>query len=931
MREKNTLQSKFRKIIILILLSFFLLLALAFYFFAKNQIESKFEHEALGVVNYTHLMLTEIFEDAERGIDAVANHAINQSDYASFLNSIYTTINSANTLYIGNYKGEFYLYPNRYVADDFDPRSREWYINAVENHTNIVWSNPYIDHGTGEFTVSASKVFKDNTNMDAVVGVDLLLNDLKKSVEDVVVGEKGYVSIINSNGDIIAHKDADKLALNSDDSSLFERSYDDLISSSDKGVTEGISHIYYVKSFEKGNLFIIATVFKSDVQKNLIFLYSVLIIFLIIISIVSERVAFKYAKKITSPILNLRDVMMKFSEGNYEVKCALETDDEIGYLIDGFNRMTENIYENKMETQALYEELYASEETLKEQYDLLYENKENIRKSEERYRFIFEASKEGLWDSDSKWNTTYLTPSWYDKFGFNAWDVRMRQWRNMIHPEDRDRIDKELDAHLKGETDVYQTEYRIICGDGSTAWIEVVGKARFDENGEFIGMSGSHTDISVRKNYELRMKNMAYKDNLTQLYNRRYFDEQLDAYITSGGEGTLLFIDINNFKYINDVYGHVFGDEVLVELARRLEILFSDPSKFMIARFSGDEYIILMKGITNQKEIVHYLNELTMTIENPIQRIKKRFKVTASIGVTSFPNDGKERVELLQNADIAMYYAKRVSKKNYHFFDDEIRTQTINELEIENNLREALLLNELEVHYQPIVSNRTKKIESFEALIRWNSTKLGYIYPDAFIPIAEKTGLIIDIGAFVLEKACSFIADLNRRSEMKYGVSVNISVVQLMEDHFASQVLQIVEASQLPKDLLTLEITESMMMEGNENILAKIFYLKNQNIGISLDDFGTGYSSFNNLIRLPLSYIKLDRSVMKDSIVNENVFKLLESVVIFAHKAGIEVVAEGIENDDYLKRSDAMGIDFLQGYYFSRPVGESQVKKILNK
>lgn len=923
MQKIITLQSKLKKMIIGIMLAFVVLLALMFYFFAENQINGKYENEAKSVINYTHLLLSKTFQDAERGLETVANHAADQLDYASFLNVVYETVESASTIYISDVQGNFYLYPKRFVAEDFDPRNRAWYFNAVGKPGEILWSEPYIDHGTGEFTVSASRTLMLKNKTTGVVGVDLLLNELKTVVDEAQIGDKGFVTVVNGDGIIISHKDLDLLARNADETEIFDLPLKNIISESTK--VDGVNQIFYVEAFEKGNLYLIATVYKSDIYRSLFIIYFIVMGIVLLVILVGEKIAVRYAKKITKPVYELRKVMEKAADGDYDVICKEKSDDEIGILIEGFNQMIQSIYENKSEMQSLYEELYASEETLKEQYDQLFENREFIKQSEERYKMIFDASKEGLWDCDSNWYTTYLTPAWYDQFGFNAWDVRMKQWKNMIVPEDRDMVDYELNAHLSGEKDVYHTEYRIITKQGQTVWIEVIGKARFDEHNNFIGMSGSHTDISLRKNYELKMREMAYRDNLTSLYNRRYFDEQLDLFIAKGGKGTLLFVDINNFKYINDIYGHVFGDEVLIELSNRVENLFKEDAKYLTARFSGDEFIILVKNIVEHDEIIFILNSLNKEIERAIQRGKKYFKLTASIGVISFPNDGKERIELLQNADIAMYHAKRVSKKPYYFFDDDIRIKAIQEMEIENHLREAIVQNEFEVFYQPIYTNETNEIETFEALVRWNSSKLGFVYPNMFIPIAEKTGLINEIGMIVLEKACNFMAQLNQKMNKLYSISVNISVVQLLEENFASRVISIIKESGLSNNLVTLEITESMMMENNENILAKLYYLRNSQIGISLDDFGTGYSSFNNLIKLPLTCIKLDRSIMKDSITNEHVFNLLESVVSFAHKIGVKVVAEGIEDERYLEKSEAMGIDYLQGYYFSRPVDEKQI------
>ena len=444
-------------------------------------------------------------------------------------------------------------------------------------------------------------------------------------------------------------------------------------------------------------------------------------------------------------------------------------------------------------------------------------------------------------------------------------------------------------------------------------------------------MSGSHQNITPRKQYELKIRDMAYKDTLTKLFNRSYFDEVLAETLLSGEKGSILFINIDNFKYINDIYGHSFGDEVLKQLAERLRKVASDAHKLLIARFSGNEFILLLRNIVDRDAIVFIINTLNAQIELPIHSDSKFIRVTASFGITLFPNDGSNGEQLLQNADIAMYHAKRVTKKLYHFYDYEIMMKAISEMEIENNLREAIEDDEFLLYYQPIMSMKSKEIKGFEALIRWESKKLGFVYPDVFIPIAERTGWINEIGFMVIDKACSFISDLNHRLGSELTISINISVVQLMEDHFANRVLDIIEKHNLPKHLVILEITESLMLESNENILAKLFFLRNQQVNISLDDFGTGYSSFNNLIRLPLSAIKMDKSIMKDSITNEHVLTLLESIVQFAHKINIEVVAEGIEDIRYLEKSQFLNVDYVQGYHFSRPVSEKQVEPLIVK
>ena len=351
----------------------------------------------------------------------------------------------------------------------------------------------------------------------------------------------------------------------------------------------------------------------------------------------------------------------------------------------------------------------------------------------------------------------------------------------------------------------------------------------------------------------------------------------------------------------------------------------------MVARFSGDEFIVLLKNETDKPSIQFVLNAMIKEIQSTIHHGNKYFKISSSIGITIFPEDGVSVDALLQNADIAMYHAKRVSKKIYRYFDDDLKNNALLEMQIENHLKNAIDNDEIRVFFQPIMSMHTNKVSSFEALIRWESEKLGMVFPDVFIPVAEKTGLINELGMIVLAKSCAFIKKINQINRSNFKISVNISVVQLMEDHFANRVLNEIKRHGISNDQIILEITESMTLESNENIIAKLFYLKNHQIGIALDDFGTGYSSFRNLIGLPLSSIKMDKSIVHESIYNEHVAKLLGSIVDFAHKSNIDVVAEGIENEAYLDISKKLNVDFVQGYFFSKPMPEEEMSLVINR
>lgn len=929
MSIKSGIKSKFRKLITTIIFIFALITSILFFVFTFNQIREKYENEAKSVINLTRNLLDTTFQHTQRSLISLKNYLVLPQNinsdiyYNETLSTFKNVFRNSSTLFIAKKDGTFYLFPKRFVADDYDPRTRTWYTNSTDEKGTVNWTEPYIDHGTGEFTITASKYVGD----DMVIGVDILLSEITNLVNESKIGSESYVTIVNDSGIILATNSGKDLAQNWDDIVTHKTKINELIQNP---ISEDSECIYYTKHLSNVGMLIIVSIDKSEITGMMLFMF--LLIFLIgaAVIFIAERLSIKYSDSIVEPILKLVRVMEHVEEDNYYEKCEIEVNDsDVKVLIDGFNSMITSINEKNFEMQALYEELYASEETLQEQYDLLFENKEYISKSEQRYKSIFEASEEGLWDLDINGQFHYLTPNWYSMFDIDLENSTINSWIKLIHPEDRANFEKRLDLFATGKIEDHRIIYRVLDKNGDYIWIEAVGIARYEDD-QYVSMSGSHQNITSRKGYEFKIHDMAYKDTLTKLYNRRYFEEKFTEHLSKDGAGALLLLDIDNFKYINDIYGHTVGDEILKQFANRLLTVVTDQDKNVVARFSGNEFVVLTQDLTNKEEISAFANSLCKMIEAPFNVSNKIIKISASIGITIYPLDGDRVEQLVQNADIAMYHARRITKKSYHYFNTEILQDVLNEMKIENHMRSGIEEDEFEVYYQPIMSAKEKTVKGFEALVRWNSKSLGFIFPDSFIPIAEKTGLIIDIGSIVLEKSCAFLAKLNRHMNAEFTMSINISVIQLMEEHFANNVLSIISKYDIPKHLIRLEITESMMLESNENIIAKLFYLRNHQVGISLDDFGTGYSSFKNLIRLPLNGIKIDKTIMKDSISNEHVFTLLESIVDFAHKTNIDVVAEGIESDLYFERSLKLNVDFVQGYLFSKPVSELQVVELLS-
>ncbi len=419
-----------------------------------------------------------------------------------------------------------------------------------------------------------------------------------------------------------------------------------------------------------------------------------------------------------------------------------------------------------------------------------------------------------------------------------------------------------------------------------------------------------------------KMEFMAFHDNLTGLPNRWYFETKLKGALEEAKQTNkyiaVLFIDLDRFKLINDSLGHLAGDELLKDLAKRLS--GNLKSGEFLARQGGDEFILFLTGITTKDEAKTRVASLHQLIQAPLYIHNKEYLLSSSIGISLFPNDGTTWDELIQHADIAMYSAKEVGKNGFQFYNTA-KLQEINDVvKIETHLRKALLQNEFILHYQPLINLKTKKIIGMEALVRWKNPELGLIPPTEFIPLAEEIGVIGQLGEWVLKEACLQAKIISNRMNTSIRVAVNISSKQFQDIHFVDIVRQVLDETGLTPHQLELEITESVSMENVEEVILKLIVLKKMGITIAIDDFGTGYSSISYLKHLPIDTLKIDQSFILNMLTNGKDLALVESVISLANSFGFDVTAEGVETSDQLELLEAFNCGQAQGYFFSRPV-----------
>ncbi len=582
---------------------------------------------------------------------------------------------------------------------------------------------------------------------------------------------------------------------------------------------------------------------------------------------------------------------------------------------------------------ALNEEITASEEELRANFEDLFESQQQLRESEERYSLVVEAAGIGIWDWDSLTGRWFFSAECRRILEIESHSVQefFQEIQERIHPDDSEAVFQAWQAYQNIKIGHCETEYRIILPNGEVRWIHALIKAVWRMDGNIIRMAGSYMDITKLKEYQEQLQYLAYHDVLTGLPNRlmlhKHWNENLAG--SKDLKTAVFFLDTDNFKLINDTLGHNFGDQLIVEIGSRLQSLFGRCS--MVFRIGGDEFIIFRSCFTGICEVEATATQILQSFTEPFELENKRVHITVSIGITIYPDHAGEAVDLLKNADIAMFKAKELGKNRYVIFDPGLQMVIDERMQLEKNLRDALYKGEFRLYYQPQVDPRTGKVGGFEALLRWVSPELGMVSPFKFIRITEETGMIVQLGAWVLEQACSFVKSLQLITGANFLVSVNVSIIQLMQDNFVQQVLAILDKYQVNPEFIELEITESVLIESFDTIYQKLNALRENRIRIALDDFGKGYSSLNYLCQLPISTLKIDK-IFIDNIMDVNKERIITGdIVAIGHKIGLAVVAEGVETREQVDYLLNYGCDKIQGYFYSKPITEEEVVPFLKK
>ena len=553
---------------------------------------------------------------------------------------------------------------------------------------------------------------------------------------------------------------------------------------------------------------------------------------------------------------------------------------------------------------------------------------ERVYKSEETYRLAMEATQDGFWDWDIQSGKVYYSPGWKNILGDQDLITETIDWKSRVHEDDKERVLKTLRLHLGDRLKVWQEEHRLRKNDGDWSWVLARGKVvSRDKEGNPLRMLGTITDINFKKSNEEIIWHQANYDTLTLLPNRKLFQELLNQKIKQAQRNKqdlwVLFLDLDGFKEINDTLGHHKGDELLVMVAERLKSSLRKSD--IVARLGGDEFVIILSDVTDPVYVDRVAEKLVNIIGHTYDLSHDHIFITTSIGIANYPNDAGNANDLVKFADQSMYAAKREGKNRYSYFTPELQKESQIRLQIAADLRKGLSRDEFQLYYQPIIDLRTGRVQKAEALIRWIHPEKGVINPAAFIPIAEESGVIHEIGSWVFETAFNQLRQWQSYVNFRIKLSINMSPYQFLNNNPKHEKwLEDIHQYGISGDNIVIEITEGLLLKNDQTVIDKLLKCRDMGVQVAIDDFGTGYSSLAYLTEFDIDYLKIDQSFVRKLGHGTNEQALSEAIIVMAHKLGLEVIAEGIETQNQRDILGGMGCDYGQGYLFAKPLTMEQ-------
>lgn len=583
-------------------------------------------------------------------------------------------------------------------------------------------------------------------------------------------------------------------------------------------------------------------------------------------------------------------------------RLDLPSDDEIGTLVRAFNNMVKDLDQQR----------------------------QTLQESEIRFRSLAEMSTDWFWEQDEQFRFTQVSQGF--KSADMAPNLGKTRWEQDIvapGPQEWERHRQLLERHESYSDFVYQMRDR----HGLVRTISISGTPIFDAQSVFRGYRGVGSDISDRREAEQRIEYLAYHDALTGLPNRLLVQDRFNQALAQAERAHhkvgLIYLDLDNFKNINDTLGHAAGDEFLKEVARRLRGCVRDSDT--ISRQGGDEFLLVLGELPDTDVVATIVIKIMERLQMPMPLGGREVSASASIGAAIAPDDGRDFETLCKKADLAMYRSKESGRNASHFFDPTMDAEAGEQLLMRNGLRRALERGEFLLHYQPQYELISGRIISVEALIRWSHPELGLVAPGRFIGVAEESGLIVPMGDWVLRQACRQAVLWQQAGLPALTMAVNLSAIQFKRSNVELSVERALAESGLAPALLELELTESILIQNVENVLASVRRLKQLGVKLSIDDFGTGYSSLSYLKRLDIDKLKIDQSFVRDLAIDPDDATIVRAIIQMARNLNLQTIAEGVETEEMRDLLRSFGCDAAQGYLYSRPVPAQDIERLLRQ
>ncbi len=817
------------------------------------------------------------------------------------------------------------------VAGEYQFTKRDSFNYAQEalNPTReAVWSKVYYDEIWHKWVISVLVPIYINNDFFGVTGSDLALETL---ISQLPMGDNDqHLFVFDSRGHLLAHPKLTKNKyehyghegkplrssdfVNDDLQTLINQTIRmKLPKNADSFIQDGETHIINIRKVEHLDWYI--GIYKkrssalSALQELKVKFFGLFILYAILVALLLHQALYQLVLR---RIHSLVHAVTSFGKGHLQIEFPKENKDEIGTLNGSFRDMA-------VEIRKLIDGL-----------NQRITEKEIAEKAANRLSKAVAFSGTGVVITDHNFVIEYVNPKMLEMTSFTEKHFMQSPLLSIIADEMAILVD-DIDIDLRSRN--YWRGDTLLQGlDKAPIWVSLSISPIREEGGEITSYVASAQDISFVKESQRKMEQLAYFDTLTGLANRTFFRMQLRKSMALAERGhyafALFYFDLDEFKRINDTLGHDAGDQLLVEVANRLKKRLR--AEDTIARLGGDEFAVLLSGIERQEHASEVANTIQNTLNQPIMLGNNEVIISASIGITMAPCDSQEEDQLLKHADLAMYEAKAKGRNTFHFYSQELNAAANERLFIENELRLAIKERQFELYYQPQVDCRTQQVTGYEALIRWFHPSEGMIPPTKFIPIAEATGLIVELGAWVLQEACEFAARLAKQGR-ENNISINLSARQFKDANLVPLLASIIEQTQVPAKRLHLELTESMLMGNVEAAISQLHQLKALGISISIDDFGTGYSSLSYLKRFPVDILKVDRSFVKDIPDDPNDMEITAAIIAMAQKLKLDVVAEGVETIEQVEFLQNNNCFIVQGYYYSPPVAEKELPKLFER